>query len=173
MEGAEPKASVILWLCAIFAVNFAPENQALETWYELIFWCSLICSYILDLLGRAPDQIDLGCIGVILKLFAVRCSHKLSWNWMTTKRWVSKDAAVLGFVGMRVHVSPWQVLTQSTGRITALQERVIIPFEMRCSRISRIIAGLLSSAAFGEWDSAWFGWRRSWKQCRNWMDHTV
>ena len=44
--------------------------------------------------------------------------------------------------------------TQSTGWITALQERVIIPFEMRCSRISRIIAGLhvvlLSSAAFGE-----------------------
>ena len=33
-------------------------------------------------------------------------------------------------------------------------KRVIIPFEMRCSRINRIIAGLhvvlLSSAAFGE-----------------------
>lgn len=94
-----PKASrhVIAWqlrrhFCSEF---FAPENQALETWYALIFWCSLIFSYILDLLGRAPDQIDLGCIGVILKLFAVRCSHKLSWNWMTTKRWVSKDAAVL------------------------------------------------------------------------------
>ena len=77
---------------------------------------------------RAPHQIDLtGCIGVILKeLFAVRCSHKLSWNWMTTKHSVSKGAAVLGFVGMREYLHDKLSRTQSAGWITALQKRVII-----------------------------------------------